>query len=363
MLTTIKAKQKPYIYVRRCYVHIYNNIRDMNGTATKKPISGKNFLLTYNDPEDVIGMHIDLAEHLTNTFEEDLDFIAVGKETAPTTGTIHYHAILLLKNRLFTRNNAVFDYKSIHPNYQTIRNNIRKTYLYVIKGGNYTQSDLKRFELEDEKKGRERREKNKLLMNGDILKAYEEGEIGPIEFIRAQKIRSIKIQIEPTMIKRDAPLVIWFYGKTGTGKTRKTMEIAEELNLKTWMSSDSLKWFDGYCNQELAIIDDLRKEILPNWAFLLRLLDRYALIVQIKGGFTRWNPKIIIITSPVEPHECFSWYNRQGEQQAWDSEEQLERRLTWEGAVQIYEFPLSLGDQEALEETIEMWKVKEGRSN
>ena len=29
-----------------------------------------------------------------------------------------------------------------------------------------------------------------------------------------QKIRSIKIQVEPTMIKRDMPLVLWFYGKT-----------------------------------------------------------------------------------------------------------------------------------------------------
>jgi uncharacterized protein YodC (DUF2158 family) len=349
--------------VRRCYVHIYNNIQDMNSNATKKPISGKNFLLTYNDPENTIDTPTNLAEHLTNSFAENLDFIAVGRETAPTTGTIHYHAILLLKNRLFTRNNAVFDYKSIHPNYQTIRNNVRKTYLYVIKGGNYTQSDLKRFELEDEKKGRERREKNKLLMEGDIMKAYLDGEIGPVELIRAQKIRAIKLQTEPTMIKREAPLVIWFYGKTGTGKTRKTIEIAEELNLKTWMSSDSLKWFDGYCNQELAIIDDLRKEILPNWAFLLRLLDRYALIVQIKGGFTRWNPKIIIITSPVEPHECFSWFNRQGEQQAWDSEDQLLRRLTWEGVEQIYEFPLSTGDEEALEETLESWKAKQAEND
>ncbi|QCD25284.1 replication-associated protein [Human lung-associated brisavirus AA] len=331
----------------------------MNSTNVSKPISGKNFLLTYNDSEDKIGIGVDIAEHLIEKFQEKVLFIAVGREIAPTTGMIHYHCLLMLKDRFFSRNTSCFDFKNIHPNFQTVRNNTRKTYLYVIKDNDYWETNPRFFEKEDDLKNKERIRKNKLLMEGDIMKAYLDGEIGPVELIRAQKIRAIKLQTEPTMIKREAPLVIWFYGKTGTGKTRKTIEMAEELKLKTWMSSDSLKWFDGYCNQELAIIDDLRKEILPNWAFLLRLLDRYALIVQIKGGFTRWNPKIIIITSPVEPHECFSWFNRQGEQQAWDSEDQLLRRLTWDGIEQVYEFPLSTGDEEALEETLESWKAKQ----
>ena len=116
-------------------------------------------------------------------------------------------------------------------------------------------------------------------------------------------------------------------------------------------------------SDKIAVFDDLRRDILPTWAFLLRLLDRYPLIVQIKGGFVKWEPKIIIITCPVQPEECFKWYNKNGEEQQWDRQEQLNRRLTWEEVEQIYEFPLSLGDQEEINLTIENWKAKQADNN
>lgn len=92
--------------------------------------------------------------------------------------------------------------------------------------------------------------------------------------------------------------VIVYWGKTGTGKTRKCHELADGA----WTPGDFI-WFDGYNGHESVIIDDYRGEYpLP---MLLKLLDRYPMQVPIKGGFVTWAPKTVYITSNVEPKD---WY-------------------------------------------------------
>lgn len=116
-------------------------------------------------------------------------------------------------------------------------------------------------------------------------------------------------------------LVVWIHGETGIGKTRKAMDFAA-ASKGWWISNESLKWFDGYSGQQVAIFDDLRYKHC-SFSFLLRLLDRYELSVPIKGGFARWNPGVIFVTAPKTPREMF--------QTEWREEEdlrQIERRCT-----------------------------------
>lgn len=118
--------------------------------------------------------------------------------------------------------------------------------------------------------------------------------------------------------------VVWIHGPTGIGKTRKAMELAETAPGGWWISGSDLKWFDGYAHQQVVIFDDLRYNH-ASFSFLLRLLDRYELQVPIKGGFSRWNPGVIFITSPQSPREMFTteWRNSESEDLR-----QLERRCT-----------------------------------
>jgi len=106
------------------------------------------------------------------------------------------------------------------------------------------------------------------------------------------------------------PKVYWFYGPTGTNKTRSAFELGVHytgLSSEIWISDDpKLQWFDGYCGQKVAIIDDFRPKSVK-FNFLLRLLDRYPLNVQFKGGFTTWSPDIIIITTPNTIDDTFVW--------------------------------------------------------
>jgi len=104
------------------------------------------------------------------------------------------------------------------------------------------------------------------------------------------------------------PVVYWFHGPTGSGKTRKAIEIGEAAG-SYWISNRDLQWFDGYCGQKVAIIDDFRRDFCT-FHYLLRLLDRYNLDVPIKGAESRWMPEVIIITCPVAADEL--WLNEDG---------------------------------------------------
>jgi len=119
--------------------------------------------------------------------------------------------------------------------------------------------------------------------------------------------------------KREKPIVYWYYGKTGTGKTAKVHELEKEL----WTSNDTLKWFNGYDNEEAVLLDDFRGSHCT-FDYLLRLLDGYNMKVEIKGGFVNWNPKRIYVTSCKHPRDVYS-------DDVFDKDErvdQLLRRIT-----------------------------------
>lgn len=123
-----------------------------------------------------------------------------------------------------------------------------------------------------------------------------------------------------TSSRTRAPTVVWIYGKTGTGKTRSSVEFAEEYFGEYWISSENLQWFDGAEGKSCVIIDDYRTSF-SKFAFLLRILDRYPLSVPVKGGFIKWNPEFIFITTTKSPRD--TWNLRTEE-----CLQQLERRLS-----------------------------------
>lgn len=100
--------------------------------------------------------------------------------------------------------------------------------------------------------------------------------------------------------------VLVYWGPPGTGKTRK----AVEDNPGAYMKPEG-EWWDGYTGQECVIMDDFYGSRM-SWGFLLKLLDRYPLLVPFKGGFHQFSSKRIIITSNVDCHE---WYDFVGKPQ------------------------------------------------
>jgi len=111
--------------------------------------------------------------------------------------------------------------------------------------------------------------------------------------------------------------VIWIHGETGTGKTKYVYDNYDINDI--WESASNLDWFDGYFGQKVVLIDDFRGDMCK-FRWLLRLLDRYPLRVPIKGGFTVWNPEIIIITSCKAPNMVYN-------PEVFDNEEKVDQLI------------------------------------
>ena len=98
------------------------------------------------------------------------------------------------------------------------------------------------------------------------------------------------------------PTVIWYYGKPGTGKTHKAMDIChqqtDEDNIYEQLNTG--QWWEGYDGQEYVVIDDMRGDFMKFNEFI-KLIDRYPYRVQTKGSTRQFLAKVIIITSPFPP--------------------------------------------------------------
>lgn len=103
----------------------------------------------------------------------------------------------------------------------------------------------------------------------------------------------------------EKPQVLWFHGPTGTGKSKEAHSIMEDkYGDNYYVANETNKWWDGYDAHEGVIIDDMRKDF-TKFHVLLRLLDRYAYRVEIKGGYRQFKAKTIIITSCYSPQEMY----------------------------------------------------------
>lgn len=140
----------------------------------------------------------------------------------------------------------------------------------------------------------------------------------PTEFIKYSKgIQALKTALssKPRSPSVD-PTVYWWFGPTGTGKSRLAFETYPDAYIKM----PTNKWWDGYESQTTVILDDYRPTMCP-FHELLRLLDRYPMKVEFKGGSTELQATTFVITTCERPE--LLWQGKTTEMI-----DQLIRRLT-----------------------------------
>lgn len=133
-----------------------------------------------------------------------------------------------------------------------------------------------------------------------------------------QQIRLMECYFKYKEEKRTwKPIVYWYHGSSGSGKT---MTAIKEAGDDYWISSKSLKWWDGYDRHAHVIIDDFRRDFCT-FHELLRILDCTPMRVEHKGGSRELLARVIWITSPYSPEQTYE--NRTDEDLY-----QLTRRIT-----------------------------------
>lgn len=109
--------------------------------------------------------------------------------------------------------------------------------------------------------------------------------------------------LEEIQGERDWPMQVFvIVGPPGCGKTRFVYDRHGKQNVFKW--NWRTKFFCGYRHEEVVLIDDFDGCGI-NYEVLLELLDRYPMIVELKGSHTNFNSKRIFITSNV-PYQ--DWY-------------------------------------------------------
>lgn len=174
-----------------------------------------------------------------------------------------------------------------------------------------------------------------------IKEAFNNGDNLPdIVWNIATNLQSIKIAeklLEYKQEKRDPmkpPEIRWYYGETGTGKTKS---VYDEFESDEIYSSTTFKWWNGYYQQKCILIDDMRKDY-AKFHQLLRLLDRYPIQVQTKGGHAQINSPVIIITSAYHPKDLYD---------TREDIQQLLRRITTIKQFGKYDMSISSSASEA----------------
>lgn len=166
---------------------------------------------------------------------------------------------------------------------------------------------------------KEQGKRNDLLMVAQDLKAngvLHVAENNPTHYIRYFKgIHQLdfmnRMRKAKSEMRSNTTLVA--YGPPGTGKTYLGFELAKKLGVECFVlnppgSKGQSIWFDGYQGEKMLIIDEMNGSWM-NWQFLLRILDRYPLQVQIKGGSVWAEWTYVIMTSNASWTDWYPFYN------------------------------------------------------
>jgi len=108
-------------------------------------------------------------------------------------------------------------------------------------------------------------------------------------------------------LERDINVVV-LWGPTGTGKTRTAVNECRMLALNQYpyifTASSQTKWMDHYRGQKCLILDEFDPNV---WHIneVKRWLDRYPLLLQVKGSMVPANFDVVYITSNYNPD---MWY-------------------------------------------------------
>jgi len=103
--------------------------------------------------------------------------------------------------------------------------------------------------------------------------------------------------LQPAGIERKVQV---YWGRTGSGKSRRAWE---EAGLCAYPKDPRSKFWDGYRGHQHVVIDEFRGGI--DISHMLRWLDRYPCVVEVKGSSTVLKATSIWITSNIPPQ---LWY-------------------------------------------------------
>jgi len=245
----------------------------------------RGFVFTLNNPTDEDGASLEKVE---------CRYLVIGREVGES-GTPHYQGYILFKNA---------------RSFESVKKLLPRAHIEVQKGSyqqaiDYCSKEDTRIDGpyrwgEPAAQGKRNdldEVKTKIKAGAPMTQIADEHFRDWCKFNKAFKEYQ-SMCMEKRSWAMDLVLLI---GPSRTGKTRTAMEMAgESIYVKP-----PGKWWDGYNGEHTVVWDEFYGHSYP-FTELLRVLDRYPLQVEFKGGFHQFSSRRIIFTSNQEPKD---WYN------------------------------------------------------
>lgn len=119
----------------------------------------------------------------------------------------------------------------------------------------------------------------------------------PTALLRYSKgVEVLRVACLPNRTWKTQVVVLW--GPAGCGKSRWAHEWFPDAYYK-----DPTRWWNGYSGEKVIILDEFYGQ-LP-LEYMLKLMDRYPLNIETKGGYVKFNGELLILTSNTDPRH---WY-------------------------------------------------------
>lgn len=224
-------------------------------------------------------------------------YLIIGKEVAPETGTEHLQAFIYFKNaKSFSAAKAVLGHRA---HLEIAKGTIDQNYRYCSKGGNFaTWGTRPMSQVEKGEANKQRYEAAwALAKSGDFEKID-----GDIRVNSYRTLKEIHKDYMPRVDDASDVTGYWIFGEAGVGKSRTARD-----RFPVFYPKLANKWWDGYQGEEAVILDDLDPDNAKYIAGHLKLWsDRYSFLAETKGGAKRIRPKYFCVTSQYSIAECFS---------------------------------------------------------
>lgn len=260
-----------------------------------------NVCFTLNNPEEEITWKPDVMSYLIYQLE-------CGVEETP-----HFQGYMELKERkTLNQIKGILGSNSVHI--EARRGSAQEASDYCEKEETYVEGGqrLKYGAMKENNQGK----RNDLLEFKDAVVSGQKRKRDLVDDHYGILCRNRHFYDDLTLMRRpvrDTELKVTLHiGETGLGKTRAIMDAhLEDQSFYIAPLSNNTLWFDHYDLHETVLIDDFAgRASHMQLTTLLRLLDRYPVMVPIKGGHTWWLPNHIYVTTNILPADWYSWEKR-----------------------------------------------------
>lgn len=250
----------------------------------------------------LIGSH-DAYVGIFENIKQYLQYYCYGQEVCPTTGTLHLQCYLVGRKQVTLPTLRRWFGANEGNSYAVSKGTPDQNREYCKKDGIFTEfGDIP--ESKNVRGGKATQDKWKeiaeLACNKHMVVLKEHH---PKEFVsNYRNLKQIGFDFNLTPEDLTSPCGIWYWGKSGVGKSYRARQNFPGLYQKMFN-----KWWDNYEHQSFVLLDDMDQRYSESMHYFLKIwADEYAFRAEVKNHSFMIRPKKIIVTSQFHPRDLWT---------------------------------------------------------